>query len=100
MAGRGAYTIPAVLFRTFHRHSDVAPASVYIFIMRNMKIRTKLEVIFWKILRWSGIFNYWYSRHLTELCFELQRMGLDDTEDVKIRAKYVQKLSTLKPKKY
>ncbi len=56
-----------------------------------MKIDTKnkLSIVFWKILRKSRVFRYWYKRFLNELMFDLQ---LYDIEGDQITAKYQTKL--------
>ncbi len=60
-------------------------------------IREKIEDIitefYWKILRKSGVFNYWAKRFLTELMFDLELHR--DIEQEEIENKYRDKLKTI-----
>lgn len=49
-------------------------------------------IIYWRLLRKSGIFNYWYRRFLKELLFDLE---IADVPGEKIMMKYQEKLSRI-----
>ena len=49
-------------------------------------------ILFWKILRKSRIFNYWYRKHLNELLFDIE---LADIEKERIKDKYLKKLKEI-----
>ena len=51
-----------------------------------------LEQIYWRLLRKSGIFNYWYKKHLIELLYALERFDMDGQETT---AAYTKKLDSL-----
>lgn len=58
-----------------------------------MRFNNLLSIFFWRILRYSRVFNYWYKKHLTELMFDLE---LFDIEGESIIQKYRKKLERTK----
>lgn len=52
-------------------------------------IKRFFMIVFWRILKKSFIFKYWYKKHLTELLFDLEIFDLDKIE---ITEKYKNKL--------
>lgn len=52
-------------------------------------MRDWLHIMVWRFLRKNRVFNYWYRRHLTELCYELE---LADIEQDRLIEKYRKKL--------
>ena len=53
---------------------------------------SKFDFLLFKILRLSKIFDWFYTRHLTELCFDLENWDLEQKELIK---KYRDKLERL-----
>jgi len=53
-------------------------------------IRKKISILFWRILRKSRVFRYWYKKFLNELMFDLE---LYDLEKESITVKYQDKLN-------
>lgn len=40
-------------------------------------METALRIFFFRILRNSFVFRYWYRRHLNQLLFDLELMDID-----------------------
>ena len=53
------------------------------------KVNIKISILFWRILRKSKVFNYWYKKHLTELLYDLEIYDLEKEEIIK---KYKERL--------
>jgi hypothetical protein len=51
------------------------------------------EIIFWRLLRKSRVFNYWYGKFLTELLFDFELLDMVGDE---IKEKYYNKLKKLR----
>lgn len=43
------------------------------------------EIMFWRILKHSPVFRYWFKRHMTRLMYDLENF---DLESDKIKEKY------------
>lgn len=56
------------------------------------KLRLFIIIVFWRILRKSRIFNYWYKKFLNELLFDLEMFNIEGEE---IEKKYRYKLHSL-----
>jgi len=41
------------------------------------KIKLWLEILYWRLLRKSGIFNYWYKRHLIKDYHNMEIADID-----------------------
>ena len=54
------------------------------------EMKIKLSILFWRILKKSKVFNYWYKKHLTELLYDLE---IYDLEKEKIVKKYKERLA-------
>lgn len=52
-----------------------------------------MQIIFWRILRYSGVFRYWYEKFLNELMFDLDLL---DIEQQRIKEKYYRKLNFIR----
>lgn len=44
------------------------------------KLRLLISIIFWRILKNSIVFNYWYKKHLSELLYDLELYDLEKNE--------------------
>jgi hypothetical protein len=49
------------------------------------------SILYWRFLRYSKIFNYWYKKHLTDVIYDIEISGFDPS----IKQKYINKLKTL-----
>ena len=47
------------------------------------KVNIKISILFWRILKKSKVFNYWYKKHLTELLYDLEIYDLEKEEIIK-----------------
>lgn len=61
-----------------------------------MSIGIKIEIIFWRILKRSLVFRYWYRRFLWDLLLDLEIYDLDREYIVK---KYRDKFARIKGEK-
>lgn len=43
-------------------------------------MKLKIQIIFWRILKQSIVFRYWYKKHLTELMFDLEIFDINKKE--------------------
>lgn len=55
-------------------------------------VNTWINVLYWRLLRNSPIFRYWYKKFLTTLYYELEKFDIDGEETKK---KYLNKLKEL-----
>lgn len=64
-----------------------------IFKMNIKSIKFKLSIIYWRILKRSFVFKYWYKKFLTELLLDFEIYNLDQE---KIIGKYFSKYNRFK----
>jgi len=56
------------------------------------KIKLWKQILFWRLLRKSSIFNYWYAKFLQELLYDLE---ISDIEKDSIYNKYLNKFKAI-----
>ena len=54
-----------------------------------------LHIVFWRILRKCKVFNYWYTKFLNELMFDLEMIDISQKD---IYNKYLYKLDKMNNK--
>lgn len=52
-----------------------------------------IEIIYFRLLKKSGIFRYWYKKHLSEVLFDLELLDLKKDQLID---KYTKKLEFFK----
>ena len=56
-------------------------------------MKLSIEILFWRILRKSGVFNYWFKKFLTELLYDFEIFDLEKEDIIKKYSLKLQRLS-------
>ncbi len=61
------------------------------------KLRTWVSIIFWRILRRSRVFRYWYEDHMNKIVLDLELTSIPGESEM-ITEKYRKKLEYIRAK--